>query len=319
MEARRLVLVAARQKTDRQPDREATLHPPIRTIERTRFNVFRRCFHLLFSVACSLLFTLLRRCPPHSNRLLILSPIIMPATSGRVRMPHNNRMATSGSLKTSNIWSKTIGHNPYAAESEEKEATDSAADTEKARGLMELARSQNLTGNSGTRDDFARKMYLGLKEGKKRRSEAANQTAPDSELQKLLAQESSSSEDEVVKVQKKSKPKRDRSSSSDDDSSSEEERRARRKRRREKRKSKKRRKKHRKHGESRSEDESASDEEERRRTRRKKHRRRRESSGSEESASDDGERRRKGREHKSRQERKHHQEVGEDGRERKEK
>lgn len=33
----------------------------------------------------------------------------MPASAGRVRMPHNNRMSTSAALKTSDIWSKTIG------------------------------------------------------------------------------------------------------------------------------------------------------------------------------------------------------------------
>jgi len=34
----------------------------------------------------------------------------MPSSAGRVRMPHNNRMTTSASLKTSDIWSKTIGY-----------------------------------------------------------------------------------------------------------------------------------------------------------------------------------------------------------------
>lgn len=99
----------------------------------------------------------------------------MPASSGRVRMPHNNRMSTSGALKTTDIWSKTIGHDPYAAECEVNQESNSAADAEKARGLMELARSQNLTGNSASRDDFARKMYLGLKGGKKRRRNTENE------------------------------------------------------------------------------------------------------------------------------------------------
>lgn len=34
---------------------------------------------------------------------------IMPASAGRVRMPHNNRMSTSGSLQSTAIWQKTIG------------------------------------------------------------------------------------------------------------------------------------------------------------------------------------------------------------------
>lgn len=33
----------------------------------------------------------------------------------RNRMPHNNRMSASSALKTNDIWSKTIGHDPYAA------------------------------------------------------------------------------------------------------------------------------------------------------------------------------------------------------------
>ena len=38
----------------------------------------------------------------------------MPATAGRVRMPHNNRTHTSASLKTSGIWKNVIKYDPYA-------------------------------------------------------------------------------------------------------------------------------------------------------------------------------------------------------------
>ena len=31
------------------------------------------------------------------------------------RMPHNNRMHTGESLNTHDVWSKTIGYDPYAA------------------------------------------------------------------------------------------------------------------------------------------------------------------------------------------------------------
>lgn len=60
-------------------------------------------------------------------------------------MPHNNRVSASHALKTSDIWSKTIGHDPYAADTSEATAA-SESNAEKARGLLELARSQNLTG-----------------------------------------------------------------------------------------------------------------------------------------------------------------------------
>lgn len=40
----------------------------------------------------------------------------MPATAGRVRMPHNNRMSSSAALKMTGIWKDTIGYDPYAAE-----------------------------------------------------------------------------------------------------------------------------------------------------------------------------------------------------------
>eukprot|EP00970_Alexandrium_tamarense_P019335 scaffold13917_cov193-Alexandrium_tamarense.AAC.1 len=61
------------------------------------------------------------------------------------RMPHNNRVDASHALKTTDIWSKTIGHDPYANQSEEAAAAASSQ-AEKARGLLELARHQNLTG-----------------------------------------------------------------------------------------------------------------------------------------------------------------------------
>ena len=31
------------------------------------------------------------------------------------RKPHNNRLSSSSALKTNEIWSKTIGYDPYAA------------------------------------------------------------------------------------------------------------------------------------------------------------------------------------------------------------
>jgi hypothetical protein len=42
--------------------------------------------------------------------LLRLSFNKMPASAGRVRMPHNNRVAAAAALKTTAIWQKTIGY-----------------------------------------------------------------------------------------------------------------------------------------------------------------------------------------------------------------
>ena len=197
----------------------------------------------------------------------------MPASAGRVRMPHNNRMSTSATLKSSAIWQKTIGHDPYANDAEKEDETSSnpKADAEKVKNLMEMARSQNVT-DGANRDDFTAKLYLGLKRGKQRRANMTAQSASgqmDPNLQGLLEDPSSSSEEEFeteVAVKQKesvsSKRKKDRkkrakkrkkrdysSSSSDDDgedesSSDESSRRERRRQRREKRKRKKKRRKH---------------------------------------------------------------------------
>lgn len=128
----------------------------------------------------------------------------MPSTSGRVRMPHNNRVSTSGALKTSDIWSKTIGHNPYAADHEREDAESAAANAERARGLLELARHQNASSNptSGNNDDFVKKMFLGLKSGKKRRS-VEEETGLNGKIRAGVGADggdilSSSSEDEFV-------------------------------------------------------------------------------------------------------------------------
>ena len=162
-------------------------------------------------------------------------------------MPHNNRVSTSKALNTSDIWSKTIGHDPYAGA--EDQSADKASE-DKARGLLELARHQNLTGgrNASGNDDFARKMFLGLKGGKKRASDLNDSAGGnlDADTRALLEEESSSSEEEFVQVKPDNTPtadganqkggESDASSDEDDDSSREERRR--RKRKREKKRSK---------------------------------------------------------------------------------
>jgi hypothetical protein len=262
-------------------------------------------------------------------QIITVSPLAkneanMPASAGRVRMPHNNRVAAAAALKTTAIWQKTIGHDPYAGQNEpeqQQSELESEQAREKARQVMTVARQQNLT-DGAQRDDFARRLYLGLKSGKRRKEDdderhqqqqrAATAAAdnPDEQL--------SSSEDELVEVEvrrkkkskkeRKKRKKRRRHSSSDDESraSVDDD-----DRRREKRKKSKKRKSHRSRSRRRhssSDDssrsasgdgaESSSDHEERekKRKRRKeaKHRtRKRRHSDSEESQDDDREPREK--------------------------
>lgn len=67
----------------------------------------------------------------------------MPATAGRVRMPHGNRVSSSSALKMTGIWTNTIGYDPYAAEGGGADAEDEANAYEQAKGLMALARLSN--------------------------------------------------------------------------------------------------------------------------------------------------------------------------------
>ena len=76
-----------------------------------------------------------------------------------------NRMMTSTTLQTNDIWSKTIGHDPHAGDAEAAE--DAAArerQEERARGVMELARLDAIKqGGSRRGDNFAQSLFWGLK------------------------------------------------------------------------------------------------------------------------------------------------------------
>jgi hypothetical protein len=202
-------------------------------------------------------------------------------------MPHNNRMSTSATLKTHAIWQTAIGHDPYANETEKEDTGVTEADKEKARNVMEMARSQNLT-DGAKRDNFTAQMYQGLKKGKQRRADAS-QTAEvvDPHLQQLLEDPSSSSEDEFLEVdlktqekkkssssgKKKHRKRRKRSSSDSEDDSSDEssvDRKERHTRHKDKRK-----KKHRKRSRDASSSSDSSDSEEERRRRKRKDKRHR--------------------------------------------
>ena len=69
----------------------------------------------------------------------------MPSTAGRVRMPHNNRVSSSSSLKMNSFWTDTIGYDPYAAGDENTE--DAKIASEQAAGLLRLAKMSNLSGS----------------------------------------------------------------------------------------------------------------------------------------------------------------------------
>eukprot|EP00922_Rhytidocystis_sp_ex-Travisia-forbesii_P064509 GHVS01095844.1.p1 GENE.GHVS01095844.1~~GHVS01095844.1.p1 ORF type:complete len:216 (-),score=47.38 GHVS01095844.1:442-1089(-) len=73
----------------------------------------------------------------------------MPATAGRVRMPANNRLSVSDSLRTSEIWQKSVGYDPYAPDavggSDDPASNAAGGINDKAKGLFALAR---LTGSS---------------------------------------------------------------------------------------------------------------------------------------------------------------------------
>eukprot|EP01054_Gregarina_sp_Poly1_P002357 Gregarina_sp_Poly_1__2356@NODE_162_length_12261_cov_105_116123_g144_i0_p6_GENE_NODE_162_length_12261_cov_105_116123_g144_i0NODE_162_length_12261_cov_105_116123_g144_i0_p6_ORF_typecomplete_len196_score8_64zfCCHC_3/PF13917_6/1_6e09zfCCHC/PF00098_23/0_086_NODE_162_length_12261_cov_105_116123_g144_i01102911616 len=66
----------------------------------------------------------------------------MPATAGRIRMPANNRVSVSDSLKLSEIWQKSVGYDPYAPEDPSTEAPTRKAQQsvdERTKGLCALA------------------------------------------------------------------------------------------------------------------------------------------------------------------------------------
>ena len=88
-------------------------------------------------------------------------------SGSRARMPHNNRVSSSASLKTNDMWSKTIGYDPYAAEGggdDGGDAAQQAESMERAKGIMALAKiSSAEQGNSDRSTNFAKQVFWGLK------------------------------------------------------------------------------------------------------------------------------------------------------------
>ena len=100
----------------------------------------------------------------------------------------------------------TTRHDPYAGDHDEAECdpTQQAGAAQKARAVLELARQQNLT-DGADRNDFARKLYLGLKGGKRRKEEpeqAHHLTINNNDNDDDKSNEDSSSEEEYVEQQR---------------------------------------------------------------------------------------------------------------------
>ena len=151
----------------------------------------------------------------------------MPATVGRVKMPHNNRLSTSGALKSNDMWAKTIGHDPYAGEGEKQEEENKA----QAEHIMELARLSNVADGGAHRGvNFAQQVFWGVGRGPPKGwevPEIPSEDDDDEPLPKKRPRDDDS--DRRVKKKKKSskkkkeKKKKDRKRrrrSSDDDSDS---------------------------------------------------------------------------------------------------
>lgn len=64
----------------------------------------------------------------------------------RVRMPHNNRVSSSAALKTNDMWSKTIGYDPYASGKAEEQQNDDEESSKQAATLLMLAKISNFSG-----------------------------------------------------------------------------------------------------------------------------------------------------------------------------
>lgn len=61
-------------------------------------------------------------------------------------MPHNNRVSASGALKTNDMWSKTIGYDPYAALADNAIKLNTTS-TEQTASLLLLVKLSKFSGS----------------------------------------------------------------------------------------------------------------------------------------------------------------------------
>lgn len=88
----------------------------------------------------------------------------MPATAGKVRMPANNRMSSSVSLRTNSMWANVIGDDKYAPQQTPQETQQADADAGNAyddfKALLSLARLRGQQGDEGDRGNWKGKRPL---------------------------------------------------------------------------------------------------------------------------------------------------------------
>ena len=181
----------------------------------------------------------------------------MPATVRNGKMPHNNRMQTSGTLKTHSVWKQVIKYDPYAAEGEDSESRP--RNTDSYKNYMQLAR---LSGNTSHMKNRGACRKCGMMGHMTFQCMNAIGRAVENDDDEESDNDSSSQEEEERK--RRVRKKRRHSDDDEEDSDDEEERRARKRRRkrkekkRKKKKKKKRKKKKRKKKRKRKEDDSES-------------------------------------------------------------
>ena len=67
------------------------------------------------------------------------------------KMPHNNRVSSSVALKTNDMWSKTIGHDPYAnMETESERKIQKEQHDQQSATILRLAKISQVSGSSET-------------------------------------------------------------------------------------------------------------------------------------------------------------------------
>ena len=170
-------------------------------------------------------------------------------------MPHNNRMQTSGTLKTHSVWKQVIKYDPYAAEGEDSESRP--RNTDSYKNYMQLAR---LSGNTSHMKNRGACRKCGMMGHMTFQCMNAIGRAVENDDDDESDNDSSSEEEE----ERKRRVRKRRHSDEEEDSDDEEERRARKRRRkrkekkRKKKKKKKRKKKKRKKKRKRKEDDSES-------------------------------------------------------------
>ena len=160
----------------------------------------------------------------------------MPATVRSGKMPHNNRMQTSGTLKTHSVWKQVIKYDPYAAEGEDSES--GRKNTDSYKNYMKLAR---LSGNTKHMKNRGACRKCGMMGHMTFQCMNAVGRAVEDDADDQSDDDSSSEEEE-----RKSRVRKRRDVGSDDDSDDEDERRARKRRRRKKKRRKKKKRKKRK-------------------------------------------------------------------------